>query len=233
MKTTALFATNNNELYLPYKNPISQAWENLGFEALCINTEEEKLIPEGEIPFGNQAQMIRVLWPALFPDKNFIITDIDMLPLNKEYFHKISLLPKDKEIINVSADAYAGKQNRLPICYFVGKGSTFSEITGIKTVDDVINVMRKWWSLGKGWDTDELCFTDEILKSLKEKKISFSGYSRGWVQGRALHRIDRDLWRYNKESLLKGEYIDSHLLRPLTPNYQNLFPLFESVGVSL
>lgn len=233
MKTIAIFSTNENDLYLPYLEPISKAWENLGFEPLCINTAEKKIVSHEEIPSGNQAQMIRVLWPALFPERNFIVSDIDMLPLNKEYFQKISSLPKDEEIVNVSADAYQGKQVRLPICYFVGKGSTFSKITGVKTLDDIAKVMKKWWSLGMGWDTDELCFTAEIIENVKNQKINFGGYSRGWSQGRAHHRIDRDFWVYDREALTRGQYIDSHLLRPLKPNRHNLAPLFESVGVSL
>lgn len=232
MKPIAIFSTNNHELYLPFVEPVSRAWENLGFEPLCFNSSEQLLIPEEEIPSGNQAQMIRVLLPSLQPERMFVVTDIDMLPLNKDYFQKAIGLPKENQIVNVSADAYQGQQ-RLPICYFIGRGSTFSAITGVKTFDDIRSVMRKWWSQGKGWETDELCFTADIIEKVKFGSVEFAGYSRGWTQGRAHYRIDRDIWVYDRDALNQHKYIDSHMLRPLTPNKQHLLPLFESVGVSI
>jgi hypothetical protein len=155
-----------------------------------------------------------------------------MLPINGDYFRQLASLPKEKQIINVSADAYQD-QVRLPICYFAALGSTFSSITGIKTLDDVSSVMRKWWSLGKGWETDELCFTAEIVERVKSGEVEFAGYSRGWTHGRAHHRIDRDFWSYDKDALNQKKYIDSHMLRPLTDNKQHLKPLFECMGVSI
>ena len=232
MKPIAIFSTNNHELYLPFVEPVSRAWENLGFEPLCVNTSEKPFLPEEEITSGNQAQMVRVLLPALQPERTFIVTDIDMLPLSREYFQKAAILPKENQIVNVSADAYQGHQ-RLPICYFIGKGSTFSAITGVKTLEDISRVMRKWWSQGKGWETDELCFTAEIVERMESGDIEFAGYSRGWTQGRAHYRIDRDVWVYDRDALNQGKYIDSHMLRPLTSNKQHLLPLFESVGVSV
>ena len=32
------------------------------------------------------AQVIRILYPALFPNKNILITDLDIFPVSKEYF---------------------------------------------------------------------------------------------------------------------------------------------------
>lgn len=232
MKTISIFSTNEHELYLPFVEPVSRAWENLGFEPLCVNTSEQKFVSPDEIPTGNQAQMIRVLLPALYPERMFIVSDIDMLPLNASYFHKISELPKDNQIVNVSADAYRG-QKRFPICYFVGKGSTFSTITGVKNRDDISKVMKSWWSQGKGWDTDELCFTSEIFECLGRGSIDFAGYERGWTQGRAHYRIDRDFWVYDGDALSQGKYIDSHMLRPFSTNRHHLAPLFDSIGVKI
>lgn len=232
MKPIAIFSSNNHEFYLPFVEPVSRAWENLGFEPMCVNTSEKLFVPNEEIPSGNQAQMIRVLLPALYPERIFVVTDIDMLPLNGEYFRQVSALPKERQIVNVSADAYQGHQ-RLPICYFAGAGSTFSSITGVKTLDDISNVMRKWWSQGRGWETDELCFTAEIVEQTKSGEVEFAGYSRGWAQGRAHHRIDRDFWFYEKDALDQGKYIDSHMLRPLTKYREHLKPLFASVGVKV
>ena len=232
MKPIAIFSTNNHELYLPFVDPVSRVWENLGFEPMCVNTSREPFVSTEEIPDGNQAQMIRVLLPSLYPERTFIVSDVDMLPLSVNYFQKIATLPEENQIINVSADAYPG-QKRFPICYFVGKGSTFSAITGIKTREDISKVMKKWWSQNKGWETDELCFTSEIISSVNSGKVSFTGYARGWTQGRANNRIDRDLWTYDRNDLNNGKYIDSHMVRPFDKNREILREIFDICGVKI
>jgi len=233
MMATVIFSSNENPLYFDFVEPVTRAWENLGFEVHAeILNDSKCYLSHEEIPVSNQAQMIRVLAPSLYPEKTFLVSDVDMLPLSGEYFkHAVSLL-KDNEIINVSADAYPS-QLRLPICYFIGKGSTFSKITGVTNPDDIPKIMRKWWSQGHGWASDEICFTLEILESVKRGEVEFTGYSRGWTHGRADFRIDRDLWLYDKDALSRGNYIDSHMLRPLRNNKENLIPLFQSVGVNL
>jgi hypothetical protein len=233
LKPIAIFSTDNNPLYSEFDYPVSKAWEHMGFEPMCVKMHEiEPFVPQQEIPLGNQAQMIRVLLPALFPERMFLVSDIDMLPLSAKYFQKAIELPAENEIINISADAYPGKE-RLPICYFLGKGKTFSKVTGVKTKQDISSVMKKWWSNGHKWDTDELCFTKELIEAVKSQKISFKGYSRGWYQGMANFRIDREKWVYDKNALMNSEYIDSHMLRPLSEYSELLAPLFAHVGAKL
>jgi len=233
MPATVIFSSNDNPLYSDFVEPVTKAWQNLGFEVHAeILTDVKCFVPHEEIPAGNQAQMIRAILPALYPEKVFLLSDVDMLPLNSTYFQKAVELLNDNEIVNVSADAYPG-QLRLPICYFIGKGSTFSRVTGVNTVDDISAVMRRWWSQGHGWASDEICFTAELAESVKSGKVRFTGYARGWTQGRAHHRIDRDIWVYDRDALSAGAYLDSHMLRPLTSNIEHLAPLFQSVGVDL
>jgi len=234
MKTTVIFSTNESEIYKPFAEPVSKAWQNLGFETMCVSIDEHHCyVSNDEIPTANQSQMIRLLLPSLYPEMRFIVSDIDMLPLNKNYFHQASQLVTNKDhLVNISADAYPD-QKRLPICYFIGYGSVFSKITGVKSYLDISRVMREWWSEGHGWATDELVFTSKILDMLNKKDIDFSGYARGWTHGMANYRIDRSSWRYNKDELSKGSYIDSHMLRPLNINKDHLRQIFHHVGVDL
>lgn len=228
--TKVIFSTDQNPLYLEFKEPIKNAWTQLGFEPVCIELSElDCYFDPNVIPLGNQAQIIRVLYPALYPDEKFIISDIDMLPLSKLYFEKLANLIENKKcLINTSADAYPSEKERFPICYYAGYGSAFKEITGINNKSDISNKMFEWYKLGFGWDTDELCFYQEIKKSIK--KIDLRLYSRGWIQGKAISRIDRDVWIYDQEKLKNNQYIDSHLLRPYSKNKDLLEPLFESIN---
>jgi hypothetical protein len=233
MKPTVVFSSNENPLYLDFVEPVKKAWINMGFDVHVELLSNSKFyVDPNQIPIANQAQMIRALIPALYPDRTFILSDVDMLPLNSDYFINAANLPKEMEIVNISADAYKN-QIRMPICYFIGTGASFSAVTDVKKIDDVPEAMKRWWSFGHGWDTDEICFTKDLVECVNNGKVSFTGYARGWSQGRANYRIDRDLWVYDEDFLKSGKYIDSHMLRPLTNNKHLLKSLFESVGVDI
>ena len=197
------------------------------------------LVDSAEVPKANQAQIIRMLWPALHPDTKFITTDVDMLPLNREYFHKAMELVESKDdLINISADAYPG-QIRMPICYFAGYGSAFSTVTGVRSAEDIPTVMKKWWSESEGlsdeerWGTDEKAFTARAVSASNQGLIKLKGYARGWISGMAKDRIDRAFWHYDSKLLMNNAYIDSHMLRPLANYRDQLAPLFDHMGVTL
>jgi hypothetical protein len=167
--------------------------------------------------------------PALFPDKLFVISDIDMLPLNADYFHSACDLVDDNlKIVNMTANAY-NSSNKFPICYYVGMGSAFSAVTGIKTENDINKVMTSWWGEGHGWITDEVCFGREVVKAHNEEKIKLDLRTRPLSND----RVDRSNWSYDNDKLKRHEYIDSHMLRPFQNNVDLLRPIFSSVGVSI
>jgi len=235
MKTKVVFSTDINPLYSQFKDPISRAWSNLGFEPVCLTLDENNCFADPKIvPIGNQAQIIRVLYPSLFPGDKFIISDIDMLPLNGDYYTKISEeITDNATIVNVSADAYPSFQEKFPMCYYGGYGEAFSSVTGIKSTGDIERVMTSWFSMGNGWNTDEVCFFQNLKTAVKEGRVKTKLFKRGWHQGRAINRIDRSSWLYDDESLKQNQYIDSHLLRPFDKHAEELRPLFKSVGVSI
>jgi hypothetical protein len=234
VRPVVIFSSDSCELYRPFVEPVVSAWKNMGFDVMCeIIDENNHYVSEDLIPYGNQSQMVRALVPALYPDRTFIISDVDMLPLNKSYFHSVvELVDSDRKIVNVSADAYPGK-SRFPMCYFAGMGSAFSIVNGVTCRDDIGRVMIEWWNEGMGWDTDEVCFTRSLLKSNSLSNVEMSLHNRGWVQGNAVGRIDRGSWVYDQTALLSGGYIDSHMLRPFGKYREKLAPLFQSVGVSI
>jgi len=93
--------------------------------------------------------------------------------------------------------------------------------------------MVEWFLKGNGWNTDEICFFQNLKSAVTEGRVTTNLFKRGWIQGRAIARIDRDIWRYDSEALKQHRYIDSHLLRPFDEHIDRLRPLFESVGVTV
>lgn len=226
----AIYSSNENPDYYMFSEPIRQAWSNLGFESLFIGiTPSRSILPPSEVPTANQSQIIRVLAPALFPDKLFITSDIDMIPLNSRYFHEAcDLIDDDRTIVNLTSNAY-DHESKFPICYYVGMGSAFAAVTGIKSNDDVQRIMKEWWDEGHGWVTDEVCFGREVVKANSEGRIKLD------LRERLINptRVDRSNWNFDHDKLMNHEYIDSHMLRPFLDHVENLRPIFGSIGVEI
>lgn len=226
----ALFSSNDNLMYCDFARSVGEAWTNIGFNPMFIKiSENESAVSSNIVPTANQSQIIRVLAPALFPDKLFLLSDIDMLPLDADYFHSAcDLVDSDLKIVNMTSNAY-NSNSKFPICYYVGMGSAFAAVTGIKTQDDINRIMTSWWQEGHGWITDEVCFGREVVKAHNDKKIKLDLQLRLFSND----RIDRSNWSYDNDKLMRHEYIDSHMLRPFSDNIDLLRPLFKSVGVSI
>jgi len=227
----AIFSSDNNPLYKDFLPYVEAAWERIGLEPFFIEVSEKSEFYVPDIPIGNQAQIIRVLLPALYPQENFITSDIDMLPMSIDYFSHASKLLKNNEIINLSADAYNQLELRHPICYWLASGETFSKITSVRDVKDVKDAMKDWYSKGYNWDTDEKIFSKLVIEKSNKNEVNFVGYQRGWQQGIATRRLDRSNWVINKKALESNFYIDSHMVRPLSENLLWLNPIFKTLGL--
>jgi hypothetical protein len=152
-----------------------------------------------------------------YGDKVCLTSDIDMLPLNKDYFTK-KIEPFDNNsLVIFSSDAYPNKK-RFPICYNAAKGDLFNDILNLnKSFTEYANQLHQ---LNLGWDTDELYFGEMV--DLYENKSKIIYLKREWVGG-AKNRIDRSNWNYSTSKL--NEYIDSHSLRPYSKYKKEILEL--------
>ncbi|ADO67288.1 hypothetical protein crov255 [Cafeteria roenbergensis virus] len=165
------------------------------------------------------AQVIRILYPALYPDKTVLITDLDILPGKKDYFLKpIESLHEDTFV--TYTDRYS-KQEMYAICYNVGKGLSFQKMFNIKNINDIILKLKEWYNIeytGKkncpGWYTDQKQLYINFKKYqgnkvvLQDKKI---GYNR--LNNRAR---DKEYIIKNFTEIMNnlGNYSDIHCIKP-------------------
>jgi len=218
----AIVSSDENPLYYDFWSIVRDLWsKHIGIKPVFLFIcDIDEVIDHGEyiihkvkriegIDTGLQSQIIRMYSTKFYPNDVCITSDIDMLPLGKEYFKGICSEYDDNDMVILSSDAYPNKV-RYPICYNVGKGSTFNEILGLDcSFEDYVNRLLKFdW----GWDTDELYFGEKINNFENQKRIV--KLKRGWYQGRALNRIDRVVWNYEDNKLKNGEYYDCHSIRP-------------------
>lgn len=174
------------------------------------------------------SQVIRMYATKYFPDEICMPSDIDMLILNKDWFIEQIKDIDNESLVIMGEGGYKSEDNRYPICYNIGTGSTFNKILGTNIPFPLY--AHKLGLLKQGWDTDELYFGDKVnntnhginVYKFKRPRNSFNS---------CLDRIDRHNFPvqleyqgeieaqqrdgvYNPEKLKEGYYIDAHCPRP-------------------
>ncbi len=166
--------------------------------------------PISGMPTSFQAQIIRLLLPAYFENEVCIISDMDMIPLQRDYFVNSAMhVPENNFVVYKDGAFDAGHFKEYPMCYNVALGKTFKEIFQITSLDDIPDIIKKWYALGLGWTSDQQILYAS-LNAWEDKN------TRLIKLGHDVHpRLDRSCWRYNKENLRqKNYYLDCHMLRP-------------------
>jgi hypothetical protein len=164
--------------------------------------------PMPDIPESLQAQAIRLLLPALFPEEGCFISDIDMILISRDYIadHAASC-PDDAFLIyRDKAEGYLG--GKYPMCYVAAKGYVFASVFNVRSKEQIPSILRSWANLGLGWNTDEYAlyfFTHEWERY--GGRVVRLGHE---VTG----RLDRANWNLDFDRLDLSRYIDCHCPRP-------------------
>lgn len=222
-----ILATDANPMYLEFWPIAAKVWRQvtglrptLALIADSSVTVDETLgdvirfEPIPGISTALQAQVIRLLLPAFFPDDGCILSDIDMIPLQKNYFINHAINVPDDFFIIYRNRAYNDQDNHYPICYNAAKGRVFADvfgITGITSTELRASIRAKiaqWANLNHGWHTDELYLTQGIQNwQHYQTHVIKLNHDTG-------PRIDRNRWGYDINFFKAGIYLDAHLLRP-------------------
>ncbi len=227
--TRAIVATDTNPVYFDFWPIVAKAWQKrIGVTptlALIADDDVEvdetvgdvlRFKPIPGVPTSLYAQAIRLLLPACFENEICIIGDIDMIPISKSYYlDRVEDYPEDSFIV-YRDKAYGSEVPWWTIPYIAAKGSTFKEIYGVRSVDDIPAIITSWARLGFGWHTDEIVMTHFLRKwkyfntkcILLESEKGSDRISQG-------ARIDRASWTYDVNKLLSEDYyVDCHSIRP-------------------
>lgn len=228
---TILTACNDNPLYSEFIPNFIKAWEALFPDADVLVVYIGDSIPD---EFKNYAKNIRLSKPIegihsafhsqcirlLYPrhiERNdaVLITDMDMLPMNKKYYiDNIATLSDDTFV--AYRDAEFPKE--ITMCYIAATPTIWTQMFG----DESDETLLKRWNTGvsysgihggSGWTTDQLILC-ERFKNYSGKKIMLRDSSSGY---RRLCRLHTQLFS-RKEQIqehVDGEsYCDYHCLRP-------------------
>lgn len=170
-----------------------------------------------------QAQCVRLLYPALLETEGaVVIADVDMIPLNREYFHLPTGRVGANHVLAYRDVLLAGFE--IPVCYVAAAPKIWGDLFEIGTVADVRDRLRTWGTGlvydglpgGHGWDTDQVILYRSLVARGRERRDvwilddRFAGHHR--LDGR---HVASPLEEAVRNQIARGVYSDYHLLQPL------------------
>ena len=260
-----VISSNYNPLYFQFIPIVCTAWKSFGINPILTLVTDK---PEKDWKWIEEFAEIRHyperndldpgIWSKLARFFSYyenletkqMITDLDLLPLNKEYFHKLYEYKND--ILVITDDPFIEGHLRgrpydeypmLAGCYQLATGKVWKEIMNPNNLsnDDLINSFKGVWRFRINEDILQpynVFSEDELMRRLiynwspDKTKIEFL-YRPTRTTGNPYYsdRVDRGYWKIDYEVLSKNGYVDSHMLRPLSTYKDFIQPLVEYLGI--
>lgn len=224
----AIMSSTPNPFYLDFWPVVAAMWRDvMGIKPVLLYTPDDgapvseewgEVIRLPKVP--GVPPYLHALWsrywiPQRWPGKVSIISDIDMLPLNRKYF-----VDELADILDTAHVHLTPTNNRLPSCYHVAKGWKYKEVLELDedfsrslyrimdhmTVEGLAPRPLVFWGSDESYATQKLKTCTNLISPIRGKK-----------------RIDRCDWNYDPQNL--SDYADSHLLRPYTVHEERILKL--------
>lgn len=180
------------------------------------------------------SQYIRVLYPAILNYTGaVVITDMDIIPMNRRYFRApLKDIKEDSFVYYETVDLQ--DRDMYMICYTMASSSTWSEITGITTIEEIETRIKEVNRAIKyvdghgnvGWNTDQKHLYKYVNKWNQKKErfvkipIDVTKYCRldRRVSINLYNKFDKDDPAQLTDDMLlriaNEEFTDYHCYRP-------------------
>lgn len=237
--THALAASDLNPRYLDFWPLVRRAWaEIVGLEPVLVLVAEPGEVPDrlrddpavhvfpplSGVHTAFQAQCIRLLYPALLSaGEGVLISDADMVPMNRRYFHR-PVLGVPRHHFVAYRDVYVAS-GEIPMCYNAALPETWREVFGVDSVDTVRARLAEWAADidyagvhgGAGWLTDQQILHRTLLDHARRTHRvwilddHYTGFRR--LERAVLLKKGR-LDERDRRLILRGSYTDFHCVHP-------------------
>ena len=154
-------------------------------------------------------------------NKNCIVSDIDSLPLSRDYFvNSINKISDDAFVI-YRPDAGVPK-NMISMMWNAANSSTWKEIFRIEAEKDIYKKLNRWYRnnysfQGSGWYTDQIKlqkYLSKFYKKNSDRVIKLNDFETGF------NRFNRNRIDEHLEKLLHQDetFTSFHMPRPYKEN---------------
>jgi hypothetical protein len=182
------------------------------------------------LPSAYVAQTIRLLWPAILNQTGgVLITDMDMIPANSQYFSVNIQNLDDNLFINYrQADGFGLNVKQLYMCYNIAPSKIWSDIFNIRNMNDlnkflITNFNPEYDSIhgGNGWYTDQELFFNYFMKWSKNNSnhIFLNDLNTQFV------RLEPSYLNYDMHAIMRSlntnKYADCHIYSNFCPWNEN------------
>lgn len=229
-----LLSCDLNPDYYQFFPVVRKFWKDVvGIDCVLILIGNEipfTLLPEKDhiivfppipnIPTGFQAQCIRLLYPCLLDKKGVIISDMDIIPLDRDYF----LIEKHPDDAFVIYRDVISMYKQYPICYCAGSSQTWRDLFQVTIMNDLTRTLSSWYSkndyvisspISVMWAQDQLKLFEIVNDNNNVKTIRLNDEDTNFS------RLDRSNLEYIsnhvddvKKDIINQKYSDFHLPRP-------------------
>lgn len=234
-----LTSVNENSLYLDFVPIFIKTWNKLYPQLdvkiilIAKNIPDNLLLFKKKIilfnPIDNvltsfTSQIIRLLYPCILNYNNgVLITDIDMLPMNKDYYTK-NIIEYDNNKFIYYRDKICLEINQISMCYNVATPQIWNDIFKINSLDDIINYIKdindkeliKEGHGNIGWCIDQVILYNKVTEWNKKTK----NFIRLNETQTKFQRLDRNTFNISdsniRKNIIAGNYTDYHCYRPMS-----------------
>lgn len=232
-------AVNENLLYLDFVPIFIKTWNKLYPDIDVKIILIAKTIPENLLlyktniilfePIENvltsfTSQIIRLLYPCILNYKNgVLITDIDILPMNKIYYtENIKEFDNDKFIYYRENVCLSSRQ--IAMCYNVATPQIWKDIFKVNSVDDIVSFIKnisdnniiKEGHGNTGWLIDQHTLYNKVMEWNKDTN-NFIKLNETQTQFNRLNRGSFSVSNINtRQNIIAGKYTDYHCCRPMS-----------------
>lgn len=230
--TKCILVCNDNPLYYKYCIDVYDIWEQrikikphlfiISDEKLNLdfgNRTVQYITPIPDIPTAFQSQVIRLLLPCLYKNDYIIITDIDMLPIQKKMFKNV--------IKYLNDDMFIQYFQNFQMCYNCGKGETWQNIFKIYKTSEIKPKIKEWYDEFLGMHTTDQHVLKKYIHSYNGPKLVLTSYLPNNTLIRRLSTYTDTAVLFSIKHETINEYVDFHVHGifhdPInTPFYKNI-----------
>lgn len=251
-----LTSVNENRMYLDFVPIFIKTWNklypNVDVKIVLISTNipDDLLLYKNNIilfkPIENvltsfTSQFIRLLYPCILNYENgVLITDMDMIPMNRNYYTKNIMEYDNNKFIYYRDNICILEFKEIAMCYNVATPQIWKDIFKINSLDEIRSYIKnvsdkniiKEGHTNTGWNIDQLTLYNKVFE-WNNKTNNFIRLNEIQTKFKRLDRNNFKIRNVNiRKNIIEGNYTDYHCNRPMSKYYDINWEIYELLPIT-